>query len=159
MKPWNHLLSPQGTNLGGLNKTGASRDAYGLFPLMDQLAIHTDFLSALIAKSKDPSLLVDQDFMITKSNLAAAVLLGKDAHELTSLPLHTLVTSGIPENGFPQTEPASFIGLCVVSSDKEIPIGINTYPVDEGKSTLVFLKRLQSGEEHNTLALFQEEIL
>ncbi|MDX1332743.1 MAG: PAS domain S-box protein, partial [Robiginitalea sp.] len=124
---------------------------------MNQLVVHTDFLSALIAKSRDPSLLVDRDLVIIKSNRAAAVLFGKAEDELRSLPLKTLITAGIPENGFPHTEPLSVKGMCTVGGKKEVPIDINTYPVSEGKSSLVFLKPLQTGEGLNTLAQLREE--
>jgi len=124
---------------------------------MNQLAVHTDFLSALIAKSRDPSLLVNRDLVIIKSNRAAAVLFGKSEHELISLPLKTLITKGIPEDGFPHTEPLSVKGLCTVKGKKEVHIDLNAYPISEGEGSLVFLQPLQTGEALNTRALLQEE--
>ena len=126
---------------------------------MNQVAVHNDFLSALISSSSDPCFLLDRDLTIRTSNKAAYELTGLQPHELASLHLGTLISEGIPENGFPQTEPASYRGL-VLSLDKDkIPIRICSYPVLEGESTLIFLKQLQSGKEDNPFALFQEEKL
>ena len=101
--------------------------------------------------------MLDQDLVITLSNQAAAALSGVQQDDLTSLRFDALIPEGIPENGFPQTEPGSFRGLFQGRDKKKIPLRICSYPVREGNSTLIILKRLQSGEEENPIALLEEE--
>ena len=124
---------------------------------MNKLVVHTDFLSALIAKSRDPALLVDRELVIKGSNQGAARLFGKEVGELLSLPLKTLIPAGIPENGFPQSEPTAEKGMCLARGNEEVPIRLNTYPVGEGMDTLLFLQPLETGEEATALSLLHEE--
>ncbi|MFZ9031850.1 MAG: PAS domain S-box protein [Robiginitalea sp.] len=120
---------------------------------MNQVAVHADFLRALIANSRDACVMLDPDLIITISNEEAAVLFGTHPDGLLSLRLDTLIPRGIPENGFPQSESGSFEGHCLDSAKRKIPIRICSYPVPEGNGTLVVLKRLQPGNKENPLAL------
>ncbi|UCE69078.1 MAG: PAS domain S-box protein [Flavobacteriaceae bacterium] len=120
---------------------------------MNQVTVHADFLSALIANSRDACVMLDPDLIITISNAEAAGLFGMHPDGLLSLRLDTLIPRGIPENGFPQSESGSFEGHCLDSTKRKIPIRICSYPVPEGNGTLVVLKRLQPGNKENPQAL------
>lgn len=101
--------------------------------------------------------MVDRDLVIIKCNPEAAVLFGGDPEDLISLPVESVITGGIPKDGFPQRDQASFEGRCRLGGKKDVPIGINTYPVGNENNTLIFLQPRPSGKGENTIDLLHEE--
>ncbi|MEJ2583770.1 MAG: PAS domain S-box protein, partial [Robiginitalea sp.] len=123
---------------------------------MNQIGLHTDFLNALMANSRDACLLIDQNLIIRNSNQAAADLFGFDTDNPIARSLSDFITEGIPEDGFPQKEPACLKGLCRMGGRKEFPLHISSYPIGEGNTTL--LLHLPEGvRKENPTALLREE--
>ena len=124
---------------------------------MNQMAVHTDFLNALMAGSGQAVLLAGPDGIIKRANPAAAALFGVETEDLVSHPLAEWLPEGIPETILPATGPDACTATAKKGKNKGLPLDIQIYPIMPGKQTLLILSRPEPGTHPPPSRLSHEE--